>query len=203
MEKINFIELATYCANNFKEAHNNENDRYMGTLYVSISEDDQVRCSKTPHVLSGACRCILIHEHSELAVTRYYSWYKIHYIDENGCVFDGNLGNGYELGMIINGSYSNVWMRLTLNNIELYSIKPPFENKIAKVWELFQKVKDISSPKEVKLVADLCRKDERILELEKEVEDFKFENHLLEQQKKQYQGLLDEIKEMVESKSLN
>ena len=68
---------------------------------------------------------------------------------------------------------------------------------MAKIWKFYQKVKDISSEKEVKTIADLFRKDEKILELEKEIEGFKYENYLLEQQRNEYRDLLDEIKEMV------
>ncbi len=204
MEKIDFVEIATYCVNQFKAAHNSDNDSYEGTLYVAVSEDDQVKCSRTPHVLKETNRCLLVHEHSALAYTNYYRWYKIQYIDENGCVTDERLENGYDLDITYSGTYSNKWLRLTHNGVELYSCKPfPVEEKIAKVWELYQKVKSIENEKEIKLVANLFKKDEKILELEKEIEGFTYENHLLEQQKKQYQGLLDEIKEMVESKSVN
>jgi hypothetical protein len=64
-----------------------------------------------------------------------------------------------------------------------------------KVWELYTRLKDVPTEKEIKLIADLFRKDEKILELEKEIEDFKFTNHLLEQERNQYKELLDEIKE--------
>ena len=59
-------------------------------------------------------------------------------------------------------------------------------------------MKDFSTEKEINLTAELIRKDEKILELEKEVEDFTFTNQLLKQERDQYKELLDEIKEMVE-----
>ena len=197
MDNIDFIELAKYCVSQYKEAHNSNEDHYVNTLFVSISEDNQLRRSLTPHVLSNANRCLLIHQHSQLAVTNYYSWYKVQYIDENGCVSDGNLGGGYTLSVISYGSFSNMRMTLRLNNTDLYSCRAPFEDKVAKFWELYQKVKDISSQKEVKLVADLFRKDEEIFELEKQVEDFEYEKYLLEQERNQYKELLEEIKEMM------
>ena len=197
MDKIDFIGLAEYCVNQFKEAHNCSNDHYVRTLYVSISEDNQVMCSITPHVLHNANKCILVHERSELAISNHYSWYTVQYIDEKGCVFDGNLGGGYTLNMVVCGSYSNIWMDLRLNKAELFSCKAPFEDKIAKIWELYQKVKDISSEKEVKLVADLFRKNEQLFELGKEIEGFKYENHLLELERNQYRDMLNEIKKMV------
>lgn len=197
MEKIDFNELATYCVNQFKEEHNSSRDHYVRTLYVSISEDKQVKCSTTPHVLKETSKCLLIHEHSELAISNYYSWYKVQFIDENGCVHDGNLGDGYTLEMFVCGSYSNIRLALCYNKAELYACKAPFEDKIIKVLELYYKVKDLSSEKEVRLVAELFRKDESIIELGKQVENFKFENHLLEMERNQYKDMLNEIKEMV------
>ena len=200
MDRIDFIELAQYCVSVFKEEHNSSSNHYVRTLYASISEDNQVKCSITPHVLEMASKCILVHEHSELAVSNFYRWYKVQYIDENGCVFDGNLGGGYTLKVYPYGSYSNMWMGFRLNNTELYSCEPPFEDKMAKIWALYLKLKDIKSEKEVKLLADLFRKDERIFELEKEVDGFKYEKHLLELERDQYRDMLDEIKEVLKTK---
>jgi hypothetical protein len=69
---------------------------------------------------------------------------------------------------------------------------------IQKVWELYTKIKDIPTESERNLVIDLFKKDEKILELEKKVEDFTFTNQLLKQERDQYKELLDKIKEMVE-----
>jgi hypothetical protein len=80
----------------------------------------------------------------------------------------------------------------------LYWCRPPFEDHIAKVWEIYSRLKDFSTEKEINLTAELIRKDEKILELEKQVEDFTFTNQLLKQERDQYKELLDEIKEMVE-----
>ena len=44
---------------------------------------------------------------------------------------------------------------------------------------------------------ELFKKDEKILELEKEREDFRFSNRLLEQEREQYRDLLDEIRQIV------
>lgn len=49
----------------------------------------------------------------------------------------------------------------------------------------------------VHLISTLFRKDKQILELEKEVEDFKFKTHMLEEKKLMYKSLLKEIQEMV------
>ena len=200
MNKIDFIELATFCVNRYKESHNSNNNSYVGTLYVAILEDNQVLCSKTPHILTNAEKCILVHQRDQLALSNYYYWYNIEFIDENGCVYDGNLGNGYSLGVSAWGTYANQIMSLDYNNSHLFWCKPPFENCIAKIWGLYIRLKEISSAKEVELVANLFRKDEKILELEKDLEEFRFSNKLLEQERDQYKDLLDEIKQIIEQK---
>ena len=52
---------------------------------------------------------------------------------------------------------------------------------------------------QLKLIASLFERDEKILELEKQIEDFKFTKHLLEQEKKQYMSLLDELKQIIDN----
>ena len=201
MQEINFFELAELCVDTFKNEHNTGSDRYVRTLYVSISEDNQVSCSITPHVLRNASKCILIHERSTCAATNYYSWYKVQYINGNGCVFDECFGDGYTLKTAIYGSYLNRKIEFRLNDMVLYSFWAPFEDKIAKIWELYQNVKDIKSEREVKMVADMFRKDERLFELGREIDGFKYENHILKLERDQYRDLLDEIKEMVNNQA--
>ena len=68
---------------------------------------------------------------------------------------------------------------------------------MAKVWQLYSRVRGIESANEIKLIAELFKKNEKILELEKEIEDFRFSNRLLEQEREQYRDLLDEIRQIV------
>jgi len=194
MDKINFVELATYCANRYRESHNTTNDSYAGTLYVAIMEDNKVLCSKTPHILRNAKRCILVHQRDQLAVTNYYLWYFVEYIDDNGCVSNGNLGDGFSMGVSPWGGFANQIMSLDYNNSHLFWCKSPFENHMAKIWGLYIRLKEIKSPKEIELAAELFLKDEKILELENKIEDFTFANQLLKQERDQYKELLDEIK---------
>lgn len=198
MDKIDFIELATFCVNRYKESHNTNSNRYAGTLYVGILEDNRVMCSITPHVLGNCVKSILVHRRDTLAQTNSYYWYDIEFIDENGCVSDGNLGNGYSINVRAWGQYSNQIMSLDYNHSHMFWCRPPFEDHMAKLWEIYIRLKDVPTEKEINLTAELIRKDEKILELEKEVEDFSFTNQLLKQERDQYKELLDEIKEMVE-----
>ena len=90
-------------------------------------------------------------------------------------------------------------MWLNYNNQTIYSCKRPWENSIGKVWKLYTRVMGLKSTEEIKLIASLFERDEKILELEKQIEDFKFTKHLLEQEKKQYMSLLDELKQIIDN----
>ena len=68
---------------------------------------------------------------------------------------------------------------------------------MAKVWQLYSRVWGIESANEIRLIAELFKKNEKILELEKEIEDFRFSNRLLEQEREQYRDLLNEIRQIV------
>ena len=88
-------------------------------------------------------------------------------------------------------------MQLSYDNRVIYSCRRPWEDHMAKVWQLYSRVRGIESANEIKLIAELFKKDEKILELEKEIEDFRFSNRLLEQEREQYRDLLDEIRQIV------
>ena len=93
MANVDFVELAIYCANRYKEAHTEKNsERYVGTLYVCIAEDNSIMCSKTPHILRSAHQCILIHERSELAISNWYSWYRVEFKESQLNYPYGELG---------------------------------------------------------------------------------------------------------------
>ena len=50
MGRVDFIEIAEYCVNRYKEAHNSQNDSYENTLYVAITSDNRILLSSTPHI---------------------------------------------------------------------------------------------------------------------------------------------------------
>jgi len=58
----------------------------------------------------------------------------------------------------------------------------------------------VKSEKEIELIVKLFNKDETILELEKEIEDFTFLNKLLKQERDQYKDLLKEIGDIIKNK---
>lgn len=200
MEKVDLFELATYCQEKYKEAHNMKDNQYVKTLFVAITSEGGVVTSTTPHMLRNAEQCILIHERSELAYTNSYSWYDVDYINEKGAVYNNRFDEVFELCVRPFNGFSNQVMRLQYDDKTIYSCERPWEKSIAKVWKLYSRVKDMKSSAEINLIAELFKKDEKILDLERQIEDFKYTKQLLEQQSNQYKSLLDEIKSLLGNK---
>ena len=84
---IDFIELGKYCQAEYKASLDGKNNKYSKTIFVAIKEDNNILVSTTPHILAQAKKCILIHERSCLAVSKWYSWYMVQFINEKGEVF--------------------------------------------------------------------------------------------------------------------
>ena len=193
MGKVDFIELAEYCVKRAKENSAPNIKKYVKTLYISISEDNNVKLSTTPHVLQGTYQCILMHEYSQIPISNIYYWYEIEYINSEGCVLTSDLGDGFNL-VSYKHKHSSSSIILRFQDKYLYS-----NYDFRRVWELYTKIKDIPLESERELIISLYYKDEHVLNLEKQIEDFKFTNHLLEQERDQYKDMLDEIKDLVNS----
>lgn len=112
MKEVDFVELATYCQNQFKERLTAQEEKYIGTTFVSISDNNEVKFSKTPHVLSKATQAILIHEKSKLALKYWYSWYEVGFVDPEGCVHESRLDGNFRLNVAAWGSNINQIMYL-------------------------------------------------------------------------------------------
>lgn len=201
MNRIDLMELAIYCANKYKKDNSlKQNERYVRTLYVSISEHNDVLCSYSPHILTSAHQCILVHEKKKLAFTNWYSWYSVVFINELGCIFESNLGNEFNITVNPRGKFNNQIMYLSYGDdkLPLYYCKKPFEKSIHKLWKLYLRLKDVESLTEIKLIANLFCKDEKIFELESQIHDFSFLNHFLIQERDLYKNMLDEIRKLYE-----
>ena len=58
---IDFVELGTYCQTEYRKTLNQLKDKYRKTLFVAIKDDNSISVSTTPHILSNASKCIMIH----------------------------------------------------------------------------------------------------------------------------------------------
>ena len=187
MARVDFVQLAEYCTERYKGSIEiNRGFKYVKTTYFGIFRDNSIHYSSTPHVLHDSHQCILIHEK---AISLTYSSYKIEFINNEGCVVDSSFEQNYILFAESDQSGSFL-LHLKYKDIDIYN-----SSDIQKVWILYSKIKDIQSDSERELVIDLFRKDERVFELEKQIEDFTYANHLLKLERDQYKELLDEIKE--------
>jgi hypothetical protein len=197
-----FKDIAKFCVNRYKESFDADNtdNVYVDTLYVSIDNYNNLTCSTTPHVLNEACECLLIHRRRALAVTNSYYWYKIEYIDEEGAVTDGILKKGFSLWTGAGGSFSNQIIQLQYQQRILYTCFCPFETNLQHLWDAYCRFKKAKSDAEIELIDELIEKDEKILDLMREVEGFKFSNYILEKERNQYKKLLNEIRDIVRNK---
>jgi hypothetical protein len=199
MGEINFIELATFCQNEKREAYEKmANTKYAFTIFVAITEDNRVLSSRTAHILSNAQKCILIHARNTQAITNWYNWYDVQFINEQGQVLEDALDDEFSLEVCAYGGYANQRIGLSADGMQYYSAEMPCDNSIAKIWELYFSLKEAKTKTERKLISDLFRKDESILELKNEVEDFKFKTQLLEEEKAMYKGLIDKVQNILQ-----
>ena len=178
MADIDFMELAIYCQNKYKEERITKEDYYIKTLFVAITKEGNAITSATPHILKMAEQCILLHISKHSTSTGLWQRETFQFINKNGVVHDHILENNFKfylrypdsLGLAYdnNGAFTSL------------SIHPgPLENSFEKVWKLYSRVKDLDSFAKIQLVAELFQKDEKILELEKQMKkaakEFDFE----------------------------
>lgn len=194
MDKIDFFEIASYCQRRFKDyVREDDNACFVQTQFFCITEDGKISHSNTPHILKDAKQSIMIHEISKLAFTNWYSWYFTEFIDADGSVHRGGFDNNFKLVIEAKRKWKDQVMKLKYHDTEIYSCERPWEDHMHVIWEMYNRVKKAETPNERALISLLLKSDEKVLQLEKEVKDFKFVAEVLKQERDQYQGLLDEI----------
>lgn len=148
---VNFLEIAKYCKDEFEQkcAKASHMSGYS-LLYVAVFEDGQMRISKTPHILSGADKCYLIHNWSQLAVSCWYDTYDVQSINEFGEVGEGVFDDEYSFS--ISPASFNVSPRVYLrrNGEPLYSAAlwesgissdAVLTRELNYIWSLYKKCK--------------------------------------------------------------
>ena len=152
MNKIDFIELAKYCQSQCMQKHCTRDNRYLGTLFISII-DDIVKTSMTPHILKDAQKCLLIHKWEEIAQRWPYDWYQVEFFGKDGCVTDGKIDDTFKIKVDHYNGLDNNLIYLFSNDKELLRCGTPFDLNIRKVWELYTKVRDVKDEEERKAIA--------------------------------------------------
>lgn len=199
MSNVDIYEIANYCLEQYKNSVANRSDKYEGTEFFAITEDDQVLYSSTPHILKNAVQCILVHKYYYKYSQFWNPHYSIEYIDEMGRANGGIFGEGHRL-YVDSEKRPSLKMKFAFENDVLYECYVQNRVQVPFIWELFNRVKHVETLSEKKLITELFKKDQTITELEKKVDDFSFANHLLEQERDQYKELLDEIKQLITTK---
>ena len=198
---IDFVELGTYCQTEYRKTLNHLTDKYRKTLFVAIKDDNSISVSATPHILSNASKCIMIHERLSLAISNWYYWYVVQFINENGEVLVNRIDNDFELHTVSCGGYDSQWLELCADNRTYYSCKAPWkEDDIKSIWELYVKLKQATTKCERNLIASLFEKYKTILEWEKADQNLEHKTQLLENEKIMYKEILDDIKLFFEAR---
>lgn len=209
MDKTDFVEVAKFCHDEVEEKCRKASKKwFVKTLYAAIGENEEIIVSSTSHILRDATRCILIHEWHYLAVTLTYDAYTLQYIDEAGSVNEGNLGEGYAIGIHPASFNCPAKMYLRKNNVEIFRTRTDFsgndaysygwEAVLKDVWKLYLKCqKECTTEKEVRLLCDLVKQQNDISLLQNKIDVNEYYKMLVQKERDAYKQVLDEIKGMV------
>ena len=178
-----FVALSQESVNRYRESiGSSEYNEYRRTLYVAISEFNEVTCAYDPEILKDAYQCILIHCRAELAITNWYYYYKVEYINHNGLNLERIIGNDCYIEIVCGaGRYET--MTLYHRDEDIYSCRLPFEGHMQGLWDAYCNTLNTGQNDIALLRAELHRKEEHI--------------HDLELQVNQYRRMLAGIKEIV------
>lgn len=178
---VNFIELAQVSLYRFRQSLGSvDQERYVNTLYVAISENNEVICSYDSAILGNAYQCIIIHCKSVLAITNWHRWYKPEFINRNGYNLGEIIGNDCTIRINWEGSWSNQVLKLYQRDEVIYSGNAPFENHMQALWNAYCNTCNNENDRIADLQTIIAQKEERI--------------HVLEEQLIQYKNVIDGIR---------
>lgn len=150
-----------------------DTEQYKNTLYVAISENNEVSCAYNPVILGDAYQCFLIHCKSQLAVTNWYNDYKAEFIDHNGYNLEGIIGNDCYFNVNWVGQWSNQVMKLYHRDEVIYSCRPPFEGHMQGLWDAYRATLNREQENITVLRAELTQKEELVQDLENQVNHYR------------------------------
>ena len=169
--------------------------------YAAISEDGQLRVSKTPHILAGVEQCYLIHSWQQKAVTCWYETYAIQSINVHGEVGGGEFDDEYSFSIWDAGFNRPESISFKRNGEVLYSESLwergtfVLAKRLAYIWELYRKCKErCTTQYESELYCMLAGREQDIKDLEERLADSTLKEQYLHAEISQYKGLLDDIR---------
>lgn len=153
-------QIADKCIEKYKKE---KGDKYINTLFVAIRADESVQESMDDSVLELAEKFMLIHSYRELAVTNYYTWYDIDFIDDNGSVLRDQFDSNFRVyvGFMGQYSYKVIYFDFDKTNTTLYLESYPCE--MQKIWNLYLKCKECKTEKEMQLLCELVKKNPKLI----------------------------------------
>ena len=196
MCKVDFENIAAYCIKRYISKLDGSRQHYLRTLYVCISEYDEVWYSTTPHILkdSKTYKCLLIHQREDLAITNWHKFYDVEFIDSLGGVTDGILGDGFRITGA--GADPYVSLKLWYKNRELYSCTSPHEDHLQKMWSLYNEIRCLNL-ESISEIQGLVDKNAKIEEVERRIQELSYNMKAIEEERDHYLKLIEVIREVV------
>lgn len=199
---VDIQEIAQYCKKEYEQKC--EKSNFMcsySVYYAAISEDGQMRVSKTPHILAGVEQCYLIHSWQQKAVTCWYETYAIQSINVYGEVGGGEFDDEYSFSIWDAGFNRPESICFKRNGEVLYSESLwergtfVLAKRLAYIWELYRKCKErCTTQYESELYCMLASRELDIKDLEERLADSTLKEQYLQGEISQYKGLLDDIR---------
>lgn len=203
-EMANFVALAEAEVEKFKSSFNDSQDsNYVDIpLFVAIHEDDDIELSSNPQILKNAVECIIILAYDKIEISNYYDWYKILYIDKEGIVHNGFEKDGWSLTCSFSGSYKMKIMFLNYKGNQISFIHKEgylrWDDYFKKLWDIYRYAKSSETVKEARLMCENYKLLRKVDSIQKEIDELKSANQLLEKDNTQYKSILDEIHTIVQ-----
>lgn len=196
MSMVDFCAIAENCKKRYISKLRYSNQHYLRTLYVCISEHDDVSYSTSPLILKDPkpFKCLLIHQREDLAITNWHKFYDVEYIDSLGGVTDGVLGDGFKIIGHAADPYES--LRLLYCNRVLYSCTSPHENHIKKIWKLYNEYKSLNIKSKMlfqEIIDKIDKKDEAVKKINELTNNIK----TLEIERDKYLKIIEKIREEV------
>jgi cell fate (sporulation/competence/biofilm development) regulator YlbF (YheA/YmcA/DUF963 family) len=208
-EKVNFVALAEAEVEKFKRSFIDSHDsNYVDIpLFVAIHEDEDIELGANPQILKNAVECILILAYDKLEISNYYDWYEILYIDKEGVVHNGFEKDSWGLTCTFSGSYKMKIMFLNFKGEWIsFTHKEGYlrwDDYFKKLWDIYRYVKSSETVKEARLMCKNYELLRKVDSLQKEIDELKSTNQLLEKQKMQCQSIINEIQTIIQGSNEN
>lgn len=172
------------------------------TLYIAIDKDNNIKVSMASNVLDDAYEAILILVYTQREYSNWYCWYKIFHIDSDGEVMNDYYNGKFRISRSCINGYINQYIDLLYDNTKIYSFRishSTWSGEFKKLWNLLNITMQLKTKDEILLACKLYRSNSANADQQSKIEELCQREYLLESQLKEYRGLLDEFKSLLNS----